>query len=111
VAKHKILIDSETRDALVLLGSQIRAARHEKGWTAENLGQRVGVTQRTILAAEKGSASVAVGTVLSAAAVAGVPLFQMTPTELAREARAAQRVVSLLPSRVDSTVMELDDNF
>lgn len=111
MAKHKILIDSETRDALTLLGTQIRRARHDKGWTAESLAQRVGVSKRTILAVESGSASVAIGTVFSAAVVTGVPLFQRSAKDLAREARAAERALALLPSRVDRSVKDIDDAF
>ena len=111
MAKHKILIDAQTSDALKLLGAQIRVARHTKVWTVENLAQRVGVSTRTMLAVEAGSASVAVGTAFSAAVVAGVPLFQMTGRELAGEVRATERVLALLPSRVDPGVKDLDDAF
>jgi transcriptional regulator with XRE-family HTH domain len=111
MAKLAIPIDTETSDALKLLGAQIRLARHAKGWTAENLAQRVGVSKRTMLAVEAGSASVAVGTVFSAAVVAGVPLFQMTGRDLAREVRSTERVLALLPSRVDRGKKDLDDAF
>ena len=111
MAKHAIHIDAETSDALKLLGAQIRLARHAKGWTAENLAQRVGVSKRTMLAVEAGSASVAVGTAFSAAVVAGVPLFQLAGPDLSREVRSAERLLALLPSRVDPATKDLDDDF
>lgn len=86
-------------DALAVLGSQIRLARHEKNWTAEDLGARIGVSARTITSIEKGRPGVAVGTVLSAASVVGVPLFGADDQELVRMRRRGEERVALIPSR------------
>jgi transcriptional regulator with XRE-family HTH domain len=86
-------------DALAVLGSQVRVARHEKNWTAGELGTRVGVSARTITSIEKGSPGVAIGTVLSTASVVGVPLFGADGDELARLRRRGEERVALIPSR------------
>lgn len=86
-------------DALAVLGTQIRAARHAKNWTAAELGMRIGVGPRTITAIEKGSPGVAIGTVFSAATVLGISLFGADDAELARLRRRGEERVALLPSR------------
>ncbi|KGN36969.1 helix-turn-helix transcriptional regulator [Knoellia subterranea] len=111
MAKHSIPIDAETRDALALLGAQIRIARHDKGWTVDNLAQRVGVSARTILAVESGAPTVAIGTAFSAALLVGVPLFNVATRERTRALRTTEQVLSLLPSRVDRSMGDDDDAF
>lgn len=87
-------------DALAVLGAQIRLARHEKNWTAAELGKRIGVGPRTVTAIERGAPGVAIGTVLSAASVLGVPLFGATvDDELARLRRRGEERIALIPSR------------
>ncbi|HEY5857356.1 MAG TPA: helix-turn-helix transcriptional regulator [Aldersonia sp.] len=73
MAKREIAATRAAADALAVIGAHVRLARHEKNWTAADLGARVGASARTITAIEKGSPGVAVGTVLSAASVVGVP--------------------------------------
>ena len=99
-------------DALAVLGTQIRAARHDKNWTAAELGMRIGVGARTITAIEKGTPGVAIGTVFSAATVLGVPLFGADDEELARLRRRGEERVALLPSReyTPRTQTDVDDD-
>lgn len=99
MAKRQIAPTRIAADALAVLGAQIRFARHRKNWTAANLGMRIGVSARTITAVEKGSPSVAVGTVLNAASVVGVPLFAAEGEELRRLRRRGEERISLIPSR------------
>lgn len=99
MAKREIAPTRAAADALAVIGTQIRLARHEKNWTAVDLGARVGASARTITAIEKGSPGVAVGTVFSAAAVAGVALFGASDDELARLRRRGEERVALIPSR------------
>ncbi|WP_036376639.1 helix-turn-helix domain-containing protein [Mycolicibacterium austroafricanum] len=98
-------------DALAVLGAQIRLARHDKNWTAAELGMRVGVGPRTITAIERGAPGVAIGTVFSAATVLGVPLFGANDAELARLRRRGEERIALMPSREyhPRTVLDADD--
>lgn len=101
-------------DAAKVLGQQIRTARHHRGWTAANLAARVGVTPRTILAVEAGAPGTAIGTVLNAATLCGVPLFGLTdPVELARLRLRGEEYLALLPTRVyqPPTDGEPEDDF
>ncbi len=100
--------------AVQTLGSQIAAARRELGWTAADLAGRLGVTAQLVTRIEKGAPSTAIGTVLEAAAICGVPLFGVDPTDLARVRDVAERErhrVALLPSRARRKPVVVDDEF
>ncbi len=99
MAKRAISPTRAAADALVVLGTQIRAARHDKNWTAADLGMRIGADPRTITAIERGSPGVSIGTVFSAASVLGVPLFAADDDERARLRRRGEERVALIPSR------------
>ncbi|MCV7174554.1 MULTISPECIES: helix-turn-helix domain-containing protein [Mycolicibacterium] len=99
MVKRVIAPTRAAMDALVVLGTQIRAARHDRKWTAADLGMRIGADPRTITAIERGAAGVSIGTVFSAASVVGVRLFGADDDELARLRRRGEERVALLPSR------------
>ena len=90
----------QTVDAVQVLGVQIARARRERGWTAEELAQRVGVSVRTVSNLEHGSPKVAIGIAFEAATLLGVSLFGADGPELARLARQGRETLALLPSRV-----------
>lgn len=98
-------------DAVALLGAHIRAARIDKGWTQADLASRVGTQQKTISAIESGKMTVAIGTVLTAAACAGVELFGQDNAALARSRRQADEVIALMPQRVVRRAVDVDDDF
>jgi transcriptional regulator with XRE-family HTH domain len=88
-------------DAAAVLGQQIRAARHDRNLTAKELGERAGVSERTVLSAEAGSTTTTFGDVLSIAVVAGVRLFQLQDYDaITRERIRGAQEIALLPARV-----------
>ncbi len=99
MAKREIAPTRAAADALSVLGALIRLARHDKNWSAADLAARIGVGPRTITALERGTPSVAAGTVFSAASVVGVPLFTESDDELARLRRQGRERVALIPTR------------
>jgi transcriptional regulator with XRE-family HTH domain len=99
MTKSAIAPTRTATDALAVLGAQIRLARHEKNWTAAELGVRIGAGRHTVTAIERGEPGVAIGTVFSAASVLGVALFGADDHELARLRRRGEERVALLPSR------------
>lgn len=99
MARRQVAPTRPALDALAVLGAQIRLGRHNKKWTAADLATRVGVGPRTITAVERGAPGVAIGTVLSAASLVGVPLFGADGVELARLRRRGEEHIALLPSR------------
>ncbi|BBZ48832.1 helix-turn-helix transcriptional regulator [Mycobacterium heidelbergense] len=113
MSKRMVAPTRAAGDALAVLAAQIRLARHQKNWTAAELGTRIGVGPRTVTAIERGAPGVAIGTVLSAASVLGVPLFGAEDDELARLRRRGEERIALIPSREyqpRSTTADDDDD-
>jgi transcriptional regulator with XRE-family HTH domain len=113
MSKRVIAPTRAAGDALAVLGAQVRLARHEKNWTAAELGLRIGAGPRTVTAIERGAPGVAIGTVFSAASVLGVPLFGADDDERARLRRRGEERVALIPSREyqpRSTPADSDDD-
>lgn len=100
-----------TLDAVRVLGQQIARARRARRWTAAELGERVGVTARTIASVEGGAPTVALGTYFEAATVLGVPLFGADGPGLAALARQGRDELALLPRRIRHPLVEIDDDF
>jgi transcriptional regulator with XRE-family HTH domain len=100
-----------TRAAVSLLGVQIAVARKERGWTAADLAERVGVQPQTIGRLERGEPTVALGVAFEAAVVVGVPLFAADERELPALTAAAKQRLALLPARVTKPPIVVDDDF
>ena len=91
-----------TTYALRTLGAQISVARRELGWTAADLAERLGVTAAVVSRIERGAPSTGVGTVLEAAVLCGIPLFETNPEDVRAMAGVAETEklrLALLPSR------------
>ncbi|SDC20778.1 Helix-turn-helix domain-containing protein [Sanguibacter gelidistatuariae] len=100
-----------TTHALQALGAQIAAGRREMGWSAAELAGRLGVTAPLVTRIEKGAPGTAVGTVLEAAILCGVPLFGADPDDLDDVAERTRDRLALLPQRVRSHRIEIDNDF
>lgn len=87
---------SGTRAAVRILGESIRASRLRRGWSVASLAERVGVSVPTITKIERGSPSVAIGSVFEAARLVGVELYG-GHQELAD--RVVSNELALLPQR------------
>lgn len=111
MAKRTRTYAPQTRDAVAVLGSQIALARRRRGWTAAELGERVGVSAPTVSSIEKGTPTVAIGVVFEAATMLGVALFGVEGPELSRLARHGRERLALLPSRVYRHQEPVDDDF
>ena len=99
-----------TTEALEILGDAIRAARIQRGWSINELAERVGVSHVTILKVERADPGVAVGTVFEAATLVGVPLFDPDPTTRLRYQAQKQAELALLPTRARRRP-KVDDDF
>ena len=97
--------------AATALGSMVSAGRRQRGWTAAEFAERLGVSAQTLRRLENGSPTVAVGLVFEAALLCGVDLFSTPSDQLDRLARDAQLRVALLPARVRPAPVSIDDDF
>ena len=100
-----------TRHALSALGTQIAIARRELHWTAVELAERLGVHPQLVGRIERGAPGTAIGTVLEAAILCGVPLFGVDPAVLAEVADRQSARLALLPASIRRTPEQVSDDF
>lgn len=89
-----------TSTAAELLGAEIAVARRQRGWSAQELAERLGTTRVTLGKIERGDPSVGLGLAFEAAALVGVPLFHDDPGRLDADLAGARQKLALLPDRV-----------
>jgi len=111
--KRAVAASRASRDALAVLGTQIKRARLERRWTQTDLAARIGIDFKTLAAVEKGSPTVAIGTVFNAAFTVGVDLFGLEGDELALARRRGEETLALLPKKSRATRLkdDGDDDF
>ena len=101
-----------TREALALLGKQVRLARKGRRMSEHDLAARVGIARSTLQRIEKGDPSVEIGLVLEAAALTGVDLFVPEATTLAPQISRIEDKLALMPGSIRKTRRdEIDDDF
>lgn len=101
MGRQRIALHPAAADAAQVLGQQVRFARHERRWTVAELAGRAGVSIGTVGSVEAGAPAVSLGNAFNVAVAAGVPLFGLSPEELARTQQVGQDRVALLPQRID----------
>jgi len=98
------------REAISLLGANVRLGRRQRRWTVAELAERVGVSETTMLKVERGDPGVRLGIAFEAAALVGVPLFAEQGSRRALEAARVEDRLALLPQRIRPPA-EADDDF
>lgn len=102
---------SYTIDAAQLLGAQVRNARHERRWSAQELADRIGISRVTLHKVEQGDPGVGLGIAFEAAALVGVPLFEEDPARLSASAAQVKDRLALLPQRIRARGEPVKDDF
>lgn len=99
------------KEAAALLGHHIMLGRKERRMSEMDFSRRVGIARGTLRKIEKGEMNCEIGIVLEAAALAGVPLFDMSSyRSLAAAATQATDKLTLLPKRIRKP-KDVDDDF
>jgi DNA-binding XRE family transcriptional regulator len=112
LAKRSVLTYSQyAQEAVRLLGGLIREGRKERGWTVQELADRVGVSRWTMQRIETGDPRCQVGAVFEAATLVGVQLFEPDRAGLAKHLRHVEDKLRLLPKAVRVKRGEVDDDF
>lgn len=99
------------REALSLLGKQIRLGRKQRRWSEHELAERAGVARATLQKIEKGDPGCAIGLVFEVAALVGVTLFEADLPGLARQHERLDDKLALLPKSVRPGTTVVVDEF
>ncbi|GCD59998.1 XRE family transcriptional regulator [Acetobacter pasteurianus NBRC 3280] len=99
-----------TRAGIRALAMQIKVGRKKRRWTQEGLANRVGCSRLTIMAIENAKPTVAIGYVLEAAHMVGLDVFG-SPDGAKKRLESAREIDAIFPSRIETYVMEIDDDF
>jgi transcriptional regulator with XRE-family HTH domain len=99
------------KEAVQLLGEQIRMARRERRWSQTELAERAGITPGTLIKIERGDPGVRLGTTFEVASLAGVPLFHADRSRLTLDLDRTRARSALLPERVRPRREEVRDEF
>ena len=100
-----------TREAVVLLGKQVRLGRKQHKWTEHELAERAGIARATLQKIEKGDVSVAIGLVFEVAALVGVRLFDQEASTLVSHIARTDDKLAVLPRSVRKPEKAVDDDF
>ncbi|OOG24354.1 transcriptional regulator [Thioalkalivibrio denitrificans] len=100
-----------SREALSLLGKQIRMGRKQRRWSEHALAERAGIARATLQKIEKGDPGCAIGLVFEVAALVGVPLFEADMAGLPRQHERLDDKLALLPKAVRPAATAVDDDF
>ncbi len=101
------------REALALLGKQIKVGRKQRKWSAQELATRAGIARDTLQHIEKGDPGCAIGLVFEVAALVGVPLFfdDLSTATMVRERAHVEDKLALLPKSIRAKSYEVKDDF
>ena len=100
-----------TKEALALLGAQIKLARKSRSMTEKGLAERAGIARSTLQKIEKGDPNVEIGLVFEAAVIAGAPLFVPEANSLAPQIERVEDKLALLPRSIRKRRTEINDDF
>ena len=99
------------REALLLLGKQIRLARKVRRMSEKDLSARIGIARSTLQRIEKGDPAVEIGFVFEAATLTGVDLFVPETTTLIPQLGRIDDKLMLMPGSIRTAGRKVDDDF
>jgi len=106
-----VIYSKPTEKTLNFLGKLIKIARAQQKMPQTELAKRLNVSRQTIIAIEKGSPKVNIGTILEAAYVLGIPLLSDDSTLINKWQSVLIGFESILPTRIVNQDKEVNDDF
>ena len=100
-----------TLEVLKLLSGYIRVMRIESSMTTAELSERAGISRDLLYRLENADPSCSIGVVFEVANLLGLPLFSRDIDTLKRHNKIIEDKLVLLPSKVKSKKMQVDDDF
>lgn len=100
-----------TKEAIVLMGQLIRAARLERKLTVAELAERAAVSRGLVQRIEQGDPGCAVGAVFEVASLLGIKLFDSDQPRLSANNAVLQQTLTLLPKAARDSRKPVKDDF
>ena len=100
-----------TREAARLFADLIRAARKERGMTAQEVADRAGIARSLLQRIEKGDLKCEIGVTFEVATILGIRLFDLDAQGMSREIRQVEDKLALLPKAVRKSSKAVPDDF
>lgn len=111
MAKKAIRVGVVANAAIAHFSTLLKIHRKEKNISVKELGARLGISYPTTKRMLDGSATVSIGLYFEAAYILGVTLFEPDENRFAISSSKTRKIEALLPQRVRSKQVEIDDNF
>lgn len=112
MGRRKTSMRPAAADAAAILGSFLREARVDRGWTMRETAEFLGISRKTYANLEEGaSGATSIAHAFNAADALGVPLFNLAPAERARFLDQRRKVDALLPDRVVPKNLKMNNDF
>lgn len=99
-----------THGALHLFSQLIALKRRERGFTQQDLANRLGVSRGTLGRIEAGDPKCEIGVVFEAAYLLGIPLFD-APERYPTLVSNLQDKLALLPARIQKSRQKVSNDF
>lgn len=99
------------KEAVFLLGQQIKLGRKKHKWSEQNLADRAGISRATLQKIESGEMSPSIGPVFEVAVLVGVTLFEQDNQALSTRLDLTQSKIALLPKRIQNRKKAVEDDF
>ncbi len=100
-----------TKNTVSYLGNLIKLARKERGFTQEELAERIGSSRMTINRIESGNTQAAIGTVFEACFIVGIPLLGCDEKHVNNLSKMLSYMNKLLPERLTNKFTSINDDF
>ena len=98
-------------EAVRLLGQSIRLARIDRKLTVEQLAERAGISRGLVQRIEKGDMGCTIGAAFEAAAIVGVRLFDADQSTMTARTMSNEKILTLLPQSVRTSIRAVKDDF
>ncbi|CAH7136061.1 XRE family transcriptional regulator [Vibrio chagasii] len=109
--RNKHRYNKQAEVALDYFANLIQTARKEKPMSQEDLANRLNVSRSTVERMLKGDPTVKIGTYFEAAIILGIELFNMDSSRLEIAKRQSKKIESLLPVRIKSKQVVINNDF
>lgn len=110
-AQRQRVYSRYAKEAVLLLGMQIRQARKQRHLSEQELADRGGISRATLQKIENGHKGSAIGLVFEVAAVLGLHLFDQDRSGILKHIEQTKNLLTLLPKRTYSKTKQVDDDF